>query len=51
MSLAPPLEARLLHAGAVMTNRAGSSVPAHCGSAAAELAVCVSGVGLRTARI
>lgn len=36
----------LRHAGAVMTQRDGWPVAAHYGSAAGELAVCVSGVGL-----
>jgi len=34
------------HAGAVLTRRAGRWVPAHYGSAAGELAACVSRVGL-----
>lgn len=34
------------HAGAVMTERDGRPVPAHYGSPAGELAVCVTGVGL-----
>lgn len=36
----------LRRAGAVMTQRGGRPVPAHYGSAATELAVCVKGVGL-----
>ncbi len=36
----------LRHAGAVMTQRGGRAVPAHFGSAAGELSVCVRGVGL-----
>jgi hypothetical protein len=46
MSTRPALTARLLQAGAVITARSGVPVPAHYGSAAGELAVCVSGVGL-----
>jgi glycine cleavage system aminomethyltransferase T len=36
----------LRQAGAVMTQRGGRAAPAHYGSAASELAVCVAGVGL-----
>ncbi len=36
----------LLRAGAVIIPREGCSIPAHYGSAAAELAVCTGGVGL-----
>lgn len=36
----------LRQAGAVMTQRGGRPVPAHYGSAATELTVCVTGVGL-----
>ncbi len=41
-----PLEAVLRRAGAVLSTRAGTAVPIHFGSAAAELAVCVRAVGL-----
>jgi glycine cleavage system aminomethyltransferase T len=42
----PPLAEWLRHAGAVIVARDGRPVPAHYGSAATELAVCVKGVGL-----
>ncbi|MBV9365829.1 MAG: hypothetical protein JO286_04285 [Solirubrobacterales bacterium] len=41
-----PLELILRRAGAVLTTRGGRPVVAHFGSGAAELAVCVRGVGL-----
>ena len=41
-----PLELILRRAGAVLTTRKGRPVVAHFGSAAAELAVCVRGVGV-----
>jgi glycine cleavage system aminomethyltransferase T len=41
-----PLDSIARMRGAVMTKRAGVSVPAHYGSAAAELSACVLGVGM-----
>jgi glycine cleavage system aminomethyltransferase T len=41
-----PLDRVIRQAGAVLANRDGRSVAIHYGSAAAELAVCVSAVGL-----
>ena len=42
----PPLDVVLRQAGAVFANRAGHAAAIHYGSAAGELAVCVSAVGV-----